>query len=44
MTSTVERLSHIRAVLVDSVEKMEEHSEISSIAKTNGHSKKKFDL
>ncbi|MBX7055634.1 MAG: LON peptidase substrate-binding domain-containing protein [Pyrinomonadaceae bacterium] len=44
MTSTVERLWNIRKVLAENVRQMEAHSEIVSIAKTNGHSKKKLDL
>lgn len=42
--STVERLSRLREILLQTVDKMEESAEVHKIAKTNGHSKKKIDL
>lgn len=42
--STVERLEKLKEILVQTVGKMEESAEISKIAKTNGHSKKKIDI
>src|SRR5688572_13518511 len=44
MTSTQERLSRLRGILVEAVDKMEENAEIVKAAQTNGHSKKKLDL
>lgn len=44
MTSTVERLKRLREILEKTVEQMEESAEIQSVAKTNGHSKKRLDL
>lgn len=44
MRSTAERLSRLRNYLKQSVEKIEESAEISKVAKTNGHSKKKIEL
>lgn len=42
--STVERLTRLREILVQAVDKMEENADIQKIAKTNGHSKKKIDI
>lgn len=42
--STVERLTRLHEILLQTVDKMEESAEIHKIAKTNGHSKKKIDL
>lgn len=42
--STVERLTRLREILVQTVGKMEESAEIHKIAKTNGHSRKKIDI
>ncbi len=42
--STVERLTRLREILLQTVGKMEETAEITKIAKTNGHSKKKINL
>jgi ATP-dependent Lon protease len=42
--STVERLTRLREILLQTVDKMEESAEIHKIAKTNGHSKKKIDI
>lgn len=42
--STVERLTKLRGILVQTVDKMEDSAEIHKIAKTNGHSKKKLDI
>lgn len=42
--STIERLTRLREILVQTVDKMEESAEIHKIAKTNGHSKKELDL
>lgn len=42
--STRERLEKMRENLLRAVEKLEESAEISKIAKTNGHSKKKVNL
>ena len=42
--STIERLTRLREILVQAVDKMEESAEIHKIAKTNGHSKKKLDI
>ncbi len=44
MRSTIERLTRLREILVQTVDKMEESAEIHKIAKTNGHSKKKINL
>jgi Lon protease-like protein len=44
MTSTSERLARLREILLQAVDKMEESAEISKVAATNGHSKKKIDL
>jgi Lon protease-like protein len=42
--STIERLTRLREILIQAVDKMEDSAEISKIAKTNGHSKKKIDI
>lgn len=42
--STSERLERIREILLRAVKKLEESAEISKIAKTNGHSKRKINL
>lgn len=42
--STIERLNKVKEILVQTVDKMEDSAEISKIAKTNGHSKKKLDI
>jgi ATP-dependent Lon protease len=42
--STIERLTRLREILWQTVDKMEESAEVHKIAKTNGHSKKKIDL
>lgn len=42
--STVKRLTKLREILVQTVDKMEDSAEIHKIAKTNGHSDKKLDL
>lgn len=42
--STVERLERLKEILLQTVDKMEDSAEIHKISKTNGHSKKKFDI
>lgn len=42
--STVERLTRLREILEQTVDKMEESADIHKISKTNGHSKKKLDI
>ena len=42
--STIERLTRLREILLQAVDKMEESAEIHKIAKTNGHSNKKLDI
>jgi Lon protease-like protein len=42
--STIERLTRLREILVQTVDKMEESAEIQKVAKTNGHSKKKIEM
>ena len=42
--STIKRLERLREMLDQAVFKMEDNAEISKIAKTNGHSKKKIDF
>ena len=42
--STSTRLRRLREILQKSVERAEENAEITKVAKTNGHSKKKIDL
>ena len=44
ITSTQERLSRLRGILVEAVDKMETNAEIVKAAQTNGHSNKKLDL
>lgn len=44
MTSTVERLTELRKLLLSTVDKMEESADIQAVARTNGHAKKKIDL
>ncbi len=44
MRSTIERLTKLREILIQTVDKMEDSAEIHKIAKTNGHSKKKIDI
>ncbi len=42
--STIERLSRLREILRQAVDKMEATAEIHKVSKTNGHSNKKIDL
>jgi len=42
--SSVERLTRLREILVQAVDKMEDNAEVQKIARTNGHTKKKIDL
>ena len=42
--STSERLTKLREILVQAVDKMEESAKINEIAKTNGHTNKKIDI
>lgn len=44
MTSTTRRLSKLRSILLEAVEKMESNAKIVKAAQTNGHSKKKIDI
>lgn len=44
MTSTIERLTKLRAILLEAVDKMESNAQIAKAAQTNGHSKKKIDM
>ena len=44
MTSTKERLTKLRNILLQAVDKMEENAETVKAAQSNGHSKKKIDL
>ncbi|MEP7149548.1 MAG: LON peptidase substrate-binding domain-containing protein [Acidobacteriota bacterium] len=44
MTSTSERLTKLRSILLQAVDKMEDSAEIVKTAQANGHSKKKIDL
>lgn len=44
MTSTKNRLTELREVLEQAVVQIESSAEIQSVARTNGHSKKKIDL
>lgn len=44
MTSTSERLTHLRTILLQAVDKMESNAETVKAAQTNGHSKKKIDI
>lgn len=42
--SSVERLTRLREILLQAVDKMEDNAEVQKIARTNGHAKKKIDL
>ena len=42
--STIERLTKMREILRQAVSKMEENAEITKIASTNGHGKKKIEI
>lgn len=42
--STIERLTKMREILFETVDKMEENAETRKTAKTNGHSKKKIEF
>ena len=42
--STTNRLTELRGILLEAVEKMESNAKIVKAAQTNGHSKKKLDL
>jgi Lon protease-like protein len=42
--STVRRLTKMREILVQAVDKMEESAEVNKIAKSNGYSKKKINI
>jgi len=44
MTSTSERLTNLRTILLQAVDKMEANAETIKAAQTNGHSKKKIDM
>jgi Lon protease-like protein len=44
MTSTSERLTNLKDILDQTVVQMEQSADIQTVAKTNGHSKKKIDL
>jgi len=44
MTSTGERLTSLRDILLQAVDKMESNAEIIKAAQTNGHAKKSLDL
>ena len=44
MTSTIERLTKLRGILLQAVDKMEENADTVKAAQTNGHSNKKIDL
>lgn len=44
MTSTVDRLSKLREILRQTVDKMEANAETVKAAQTNGHSQKKLDM
>ena len=44
MTSTSERLSKLRSILLEAVDKMESNAKTVKAAQTNGHSKKELDL
>jgi len=44
MTSTSERLLDLKEILERAVDQVEQSAEIQSVARTNGHSKKKIDL
>lgn len=44
MRSTIKRLTRLREILIQTVDKMEATAEIHKTAKTNGHSNKKIDF
>jgi Lon protease-like protein len=44
MTSTSERLTQLRDILLQAVDKMESNAEIVKAARTNGHAKKDIDI
>ena len=44
MTSTIERLEKLRAILEKTVDQMEENAAVQKLAQSNGHSKKKLDI
>ncbi len=44
MRSTIERLTRLREILRQTVDKMEDTAEIHKVAKTNGHSNKKIEM
>jgi Lon protease-like protein len=44
MTSSIERLTKLKEILARTVDRMEENADIQSVARLNGHSKKKIDL
>lgn len=44
LTSTSERLTQLRDILLQTVDKMEESAEIHKVAQLNGHSEKEIDL
>lgn len=44
MTSTIDRLTELREVLKQAVVQVESSAEIHTVARTNGHSKKKIDI
>lgn len=44
MTSTTERLTQLRDILLQAVDKMESNAEIVKAARTNGHAKKDIDI
>ncbi|MEO6333912.1 MAG: hypothetical protein ABIO91_02925, partial [Pyrinomonadaceae bacterium] len=44
MTSTTERLTELRGILVQAVEKMESNAQTVKAAHTNGHSKKEINF
>ncbi|MFZ1699908.1 MAG: LON peptidase substrate-binding domain-containing protein [Pyrinomonadaceae bacterium] len=44
MTSTIDRLTELKTILLQTVGQIEESAQIQSVSRTNGHSKKKLDL
>ncbi len=42
--SGIERLTRLREILVQAVDKMEENAEVQKVARSNGHTNKKIDL
>ena len=42
--SGIERLTRLREILLQAVDKMENNAEVQNIAKTNGHTNKKIDI